>query len=116
MRTPQEEIAGNGAVKLCLYASACARNDFYLQRVEEASRELGLRCTVEKITAEDAVADRGFESVCQPSYCPGCRANHVALEDPDGLYLPVLTGNGKPLFWNVPPSDDQLRAALEQYL
>lgn len=116
MRTPPEAAAGEKFVKLCLYASACARNDFYLQRVEEMSRELGLSCTVEKITAEDAIAAQGFESVCQPSYCPGCRASHAALENQDGFYLPVLTGNGEPLFWNVPPSDDQLRAVLAQYL
>ncbi len=103
-------------VRLRLYASECPRNDFYLERVEQMARELGLICTVEKIMDEADIAARGFDSVCQPSYCPGCRANHMSLADPDGLYLPVLTGNEKPLFWNVPPSDEELRAALEQFL
>lgn len=116
MRMPRKGTAGKKSVKLCLYASACARNDFYLQRVEQMSRELGLSCTVEKVTAEDAVEAQGFESVCQPSYCPGCQASHAALENPDGFYLPVLIGNGERLVWNIPPSDDQLRAALSQFL
>ena len=103
-------------VQLRLYASECPRNDFYLERVEETARELGLRFTTEKVMDEAAIAAEGFDSVCQPSYCPGCRANHAALADPNGLYLPVLTADGKPLFWNVPPSDEELRAALEQFL
>ncbi|WP_312939548.1 hypothetical protein [Oscillibacter sp.] len=103
-------------VKLRLYASECPRNDFYLDRVEQLAGELGLICTVEKVMDEADIAAQGFDSVCQPSYCPGCRANHMSLDDPNGLYLPVLAGNGKPLFWNVPPSDEALRAALEEFL
>jgi hypothetical protein len=64
VRMPQEETGGENFIRLCLYASACARNDFYLQRVEKMSRELGLSCTVKKITDEDAIAAQGFESVC----------------------------------------------------
>ena len=108
--------AEKGAVALRLYASACPRNDFYLERVETISREIGLCCTTEKEMDEDAITAQGFESVCQPSYCPGCRANHAALADADSRYLPVLTANGTPLFWNVPPSDEELRTALSKYL
>lgn len=102
--------------KLRLYASECPRNDFYLERVEQTARTMGLRFTAEKVMDEAAIAAEGFGSVCQPSYCPGCRANHMSLADPNGRYLPVLTANGTPLFWNVPPSDEELRAALEQFL
>ena len=108
--------AEKGAVALRLYASACPRNDFYLERVETISREISLCCTTEKEMDEDAITAQGFESVCQPSYCPGCRANHAALADADSRYLPVLTANGTPLFWNVPPSDEELQSALSKYL
>ena len=98
-------------VKLCLYASACARNDFYLDRVRQCADQLGLNYTAEKILAEDVIAALGFDDACQPSYCPGCRANHMYPADQPRL--PVLTANGRVLFSDLPPSDDALRTALE---
>ena len=99
---------------LRLYASHCARGDFYLDRVRRFAQELGLSCTVEKITDEAVIESLGFDDACQPSYCPGCKANHMYSADQPRL--PVLTANGTPLFWDVPPSDEELRAALSRLL
>lgn len=110
MKTPLE---------LRLYASGCARNDFYLDRIRQSAQELGLHFTAEKIVDEDLIAAQGFESACQPAYCPGCRANRTLYPKEDASdirLLPVLTANGVPLFWDVPPSDQALRAALAKYL
>ena len=104
----------NSPVELRLYASHCARNDFYLDRIRRFAAELGLVCSAEKITDEAVIEALGFDDACQPSYCPGCRANHMYPADQPRL--PVLTANGVPLFWDVPPSDEQLRSALKAYL
>lgn len=98
------------AVTLRLYASPCARNDFYLDRVRHCADELGLTYTAEKIMDEDTIAALGFDDACQPAYCPGCRANH--MYPADRPRLPVLTADGAVLFSDIPPSDDALKAAL----
>ena len=40
-------------VKLRLYCSICARNDFYMDRIRAVADGLGLDYTLEKITDDD---------------------------------------------------------------
>ena len=78
-------------VKLRLYCSICARNDFYMDRIRAVADGLGLY-----------------------AYCPGCRVlnEQVTSEHPETLCTPALEINGTLRFWGVPASDDALRQAL----
>ena len=42
-------------VKLRLYCSICARNDFYMDRIRAVADGLGLDYTLEKITDDDEI-------------------------------------------------------------
>jgi len=42
-------------VKLRLYCSICARNDFYMDRIRAVADGLGLDYTLEKITDDDVI-------------------------------------------------------------
>lgn len=104
-------------VELRLYASACARNEFYMERVRQTADALGLDYTLEKVMDEAVHAALGLEESCQMAYCPGCRAlrGELSVTEPDARYIPALAADGVLLFWNVPPTDEALRAALTRY-
>ena len=72
-------------VSIRLFASACPRNDFYLERVAAAAAELGLACTLEKVTDEEEIAANGLTVNCLLSYCPGCRAMRQSFLSPCAL-------------------------------
>lgn len=105
-------------VRLRLYASVCARNDFYLERVRQAADELGLRYTLEKVLDEEVIEAAGLQVACLFAYCPGCRALHaeITADDPTARCTPALEANGDLLFWDVPADDAALRTALARYL
>lgn len=105
-------------VHLRLYASVCARNDFYLERIRQAAGELGLAYTLEKVLDEDVIEAAGLQVSCLFAYCPGCRALHaeITADDPTARCTPALEADGRLLFWDVPADDASLRAALAQYL
>lgn len=46
-------------VKLRLYCSICARNDFYMDRIRAVADGLGLDYTLEKITDDDVIDRMG---------------------------------------------------------
>jgi len=101
--------------QILLYASFCARNDFYLDRIRDAAKRLGVSCTVEKVTDEAQIARAGVEITCLESYCPGCRAQHAGA-GPDERYTPALSIDGKLAAWNVPADDDTLEKLLRECL
>ena len=102
-------------VSIQLFASHCPRNDFFLDRIREAAAQLGLACTLEKITEEDAIARAGLSVTCLESYCPGCRAQHAG-QPPEDRCTPALMIDGVLVSWNVPPDDELLRKLLAQHL
>lgn len=93
-----------------LYCSICGRNDYYLERIEQAAAAVGLPCRIEKVTEESQWKTLGLEEACLFAYCPGCKAMH---EDPNIRYLPALSVNGELKFWSLPATDEQLRECLE---
>ena len=60
-------------VKLRLYCSICARNDFYMDRIRAVADGLGLDYTLEKITDDDVIDRMDLLMPCLYAYCPGCR-------------------------------------------
>lgn len=108
----------NHPIALRLYASACARNEFYMDRIRQTADHLGLSYTLEKVMGEEIHTALGLEESCQMAYCPGCHALRGGLSatEPDARYIPALAADGTLLFWNVPPTDEALRAALAEYL
>ena len=101
-------------VKLRLYCSICARNDFYMDRIRAVADGLGLDYTLEKITDDDVIDRMDLLIPCLYAYCPGCRVlnEQVTSEHPETLCTPALEINGTLRFWGVPASDDALRQAL----
>ena len=61
-------------VKLRLYCSICARNDFYMDRIRAVADGLGLDYTLEKITDDDVIDRMDLLMPCLYAYCPaaGC--------------------------------------------
>lgn len=105
-------------VSIRLFASACPRNDFYLERVADAAAELGLACTLEKVTDEEEIAANGLTVNCLLSYCPGCRAMHGTMAaglQPEHC-TPALMVNGEVRCYNSPADDETLREILSSYL
>ena len=104
-------------VHLRLYASVCARNDFYLDRIRDTADALELDYTLEKVLDEDVIEAAGLQVSCLFAYCPGCRALHaeITADDPTARCTPALEADGQLLFWDVPANDAALRAALAQY-
>ena len=101
-----------------LYASACTRNDFYLDRIHAAAEKLGLSFTLEKVTDEAAIEAQGLLVACLYAYCPGCRAMHATLTDETGRpehCTPALAVDGRVIFDNYPPDDDALERLLSAY-
>jgi hypothetical protein len=111
-KTPQRRFVLMLTIQL--YASACPRNDFYLERVQEIADRLGLDYTAEKVTDESAIARAGLEVTCLESYCPGCRAQHADTK-PEERFTPALAVNGALVFWNIPASDEDLEQLFLQY-
>ena len=101
-------------VKLRLYCSICARNDFYMDRIRAVADGLGLDYTLEKITDDDVIDRMDLLMPFLYAYCPGCRVlnEQVTSEHPETLCTPALEINGTLRFWGVPASDDALRQAL----
>jgi len=99
-------------VNIKLYCSICGRNDYYIERIEAVAKQLGLDCTVEKVTDEAAWKALDLEESCLFAYCPGCKRMH---EDPSVRNLPALELDGELKFWSVPATDEQLTACLAQY-
>ena len=62
-------------VKLRLYCSICARNDFYMDRIRAVADGLGLDYTLEKITDDDVIDRMDLLMPCLYAYCPGCRVS-----------------------------------------
>lgn len=101
-------------VKLRLYCSICARNDFYMDRIRAVARRSrpGLhsgenhrrRCDRPDGPA-DALPVRLLPRL------PGAN-EQVTSEHPETLCTPALEINGTLRFWGVPASDDALRQAL----
>lgn len=105
-------------VKLRLYCSICARNDYYLERIEKTADRLGLRCTLEKVTDEAAIDRRGLQIPCMYAYCPGCQVTSEQLREfePEARCTPALEINGALKFWDVPAGDEALESVLSSYL
>ena len=101
-------------VRLRLYASICARNDYYIERIRAVADSLGLNYTLEKITDDGAIDRRGLQIPCLYAYCPGSRVTSSQLkeEDPDARCTPALEIDGELRFWDVPASDEDLQTAL----
>lgn len=99
-------------VTIKLYCSICGRNDYYLERVETAAKQLGLDFTAEKVTDEAAWKALDLEEACLFAYCPGCKTMHA---DHPGRCLPALEVNGVLKFWSVPATDAQLAQCLAEY-
>ncbi len=98
-------------VEIKLYCSICARNDYYLERIEAAANKLGLEYTLEKVTDEAAWKALGLEEACLFAYCPGCKMMH---ENTGVRNLPALAVNGELQFWGVPATDAQLERCLAE--
>ena len=105
-------------VRLRLYASICARNDYYIERIRAVADSLGLNYTLQKITDDGAIDRRGLQIPCLYAYCPGCRVTSSQLkeEDPVARCTPALEINGTLRFWGVPASGEALREALSSLL
>ena len=101
-------------VKLRLYCSICARNDFYMDRIRAVADGLGLDYTLEKITDDDVIDRMDLLMPCLYAYCPGCRVlnEQVTSEHPETLCTPALEINGTLRFWGVPASDDAAGAVF----
>ena len=101
-------------VHLRLYASVCARNDFYLDRIRDTADALELDYTLEKVLDEDVIEAAGLQVSCLFAYCPGCRALHaeITADDPSARCTPALEANGPQVFGGAPGGDGALRAAL----
>ena len=101
-------------VKLRLYCSICARNDYYMERIRTIADSLGLNYTLEKITDDGAIDRRGLQVPCMYAYCPGCRITSSQLkeDDPDARCTPALEIDGVLRFWDTPAADGDLREAL----
>ena len=93
-------------VKLRLYCSICARNDFYMDRIRAVADGLGLDYTLEKITDDDVIDRMDLLMPCR------VLNEQVTSEHPETLCTPALEINGTLRFWGVPASDDALRQAL----
>ena len=93
-------------VKLRLYCSICARNDFYMDRIRAVADGLGLDYTLEKITDDDVIDRMDLLIPCR------VLNEQVTSEHPETLCTPALEINGTLRFWGVPASDDALRQAL----
>lgn len=78
-------------VKLRLYCSICARNDFYMDRIRAVADGLGLDYTLEKITDDDVIDRMDLLMPCLYAYCPGCRVlnEQVTSEHPETLCTPA---------------------------
>ena len=96
-------------VTIKLYCSICARNDYYLERIEAVAKKLKLTYSLEKVTDETAWKALDLEEACLFAYCPGCKSMHT---DPQKRNLPALEINGILRFWNIPATDTQLEACL----
>ena len=105
-------------VKMSLYASICARNDYYLDRIRAVADGLGLNYTLEKVTDDDVIDQMGLMMPCLYAYCPGCRSlnEQVTAEHPGTLCTPALEINGSLYFWGVPASDEALRETLSSLI
>ena len=66
-------------VKLRLYCSICARNDFYMDRIRAVADGLGLDYTLEKITDDDVIVEFGNNKNCR---IPMQKAAIAQLEKP----------------------------------
>lgn len=99
-------------VTIKLYCSICGRNDYYLERIENAAKKLGLDFTAEKVTDEAAWKALDLEEACLFAYCPGCKTMHT---DPGVRNLPALEVNGTLRFWSVPATDEQLADCLAEF-
>ena len=90
-------------VKLRLYCSICARNDFYMDRIRAVADGLGLDYTLEKITDDDVIDRMDLLMPCLYAYCPGCRVlnEQVTSEHPETLCTPALEINGTLRFRDV---------------
>lgn len=105
-------------VRIQLYSSLCGRNEYYLKRVEDMARRLGLRCTLERVTDEDELERAGVDLDCLMGYCPGCRPKHTEYPKGirDGVCAPALAINGAIVFGDYPPDDETLERILRAYL
>ena len=105
-------------VKLRLYCSICARNDYYMERIRAIADQLGLDYTLEKVTDDRELERLGLTVPCLYAYCPGCRIlnEQVLNDEPEARCTPALEIGGELRFWGVPASDDALREALSSLL
>lgn len=110
----KEAMKLHSPVKLRLYCSICARNDYYLERIRAVADGLGLDYTLEKVTDDQVIDQMDLLMPCLYAYCPGCRVlnEQVVSEHPETRCTPALEINGELRFWGVPASDEALREAL----
>ena len=81
-------------VKLRLYCSICARNDYYMDRIRAAADQLGLDYTLEKVTDDEELNRLDLTVPCLYAYCPGCRIlNEQVLSDEPGGPLHPRAGD-----------------------
>ena len=105
-------------VKLRLYCSICARNDYHMDRIRAAADQLGLDYTLEKVTDDEELNRLDLTVPCLYAYCPGCRIlnEQVLSDEPEARCTPALEINGELRFWGVPASDEALLDALSALL
>ena len=101
-------------VKLRLYCSICARNDFYMDRITGRCRRS--RPGLHSGENHRRRCDRpdGPADTLPVRLLPRLPVlnEQVTSEHPETLCTPALEINGTLRFWGVPASDDALRQAL----
>ena len=116
---PAGKKGGGGIepIHIQLDSSQCGRNEFYLRRIDETARRLGLEYCLEQVTDEAALEERGIDLDCLKGYCPGCRQKHAPRpgREPDAVYAPALAINGEIVFSDYPPDDRGLEKLLERW-
>ena len=105
------------SVRIRLYCSVCALNNYYIERIEEVTRELKIPCTIERIEDDASIDARGLFRPCMYGYCPGCRflSEEVTAREPETKCTPALEANGELLVWGHQAMQDELRQVLRPY-
>ena len=93
-------------VKLRLYCSICARNDYYMDRIRAAADQLGLDYTLEKVTDDEELNRLDLTVPCLYAYCPGCRIlnEQVLSDEPEARCTPRWRSMGSFASGAFPPA------------
>lgn len=78
-------------IQLC--SSQCGRNEFYLRRIDETARRLGLEYCLEQVTDEAALEERGIDLDCLKGYCRAADRNTPPGRGASRMRCTRLPGN-----------------------